>query len=115
MDKPIAIKFGDNDFGNTFRPLMKALTESSFDGSKEELIALINETIFAFYLIHNVHHSYRDYDRDELTRNYLKVSNREVFYGENEVNGFFQNPEKMSTIDNDFYYWYPGQPDIGTM
>lgn len=107
MNKPIAIKFGDNDFYHTFMPLMRALSESRFDGTKEELVALINASAYTFYCIYQNHGVPDESERKYKTSDYLKVEPRSVYYGD-EVDTFFRDADKMSTVDHDFFFWYPG-------
>jgi len=109
MNIPFAIKFGDNDFGHTFIPLVRALTDCNFQGTKLQFIALINETIYSFYLIYQANGNILRESGWDHIRNYLKVSEREVYFGQDEVDGFFKDPSKIGNTNHDFYYWYPGQ------
>lgn len=110
MNKPFAIRFGDNDFYNTFMPLVNAISESQFDGTKEELVALINATAYSFYCIFQNYGVVPDESKQKYrTSDYLRVETDRVYYGQDEVDGFFKDPFLSRNTNHDFFYWYPGQ------
>lgn len=113
MNKPLLIKFGDNDFSNTFIPLMKALKESCRDDRKEELVELINRCLHPFYLLYQGwEHS--PSGREDL-KDYLKITKDQVYYGIEEVTAFMLDQVKMHNCDHDCYYFYPHMDNIGVL
>lgn len=96
--KKIAIRFGDNDFINTFMPLLRALIEpiqdnDRFPKDKEGLIRIIHELSFGIYLAHQAWPDRPEGD-DEHTRKYLieRVTPERVLIDE-EVDAYIKtNP-----------------------
>ena len=84
MDKfnvvtPIGINFGDNDFGNTFRPFMKFLHSLEFTPTKEQVVKLFNEMGYGFYLARQ---NLWQYDNGEdHTKEYLQIDESNVLMG----------------------------------
>lgn len=107
--KPILIKFGDNDFYNTFVPLLRAIKEVGFTGTKADLIELINNALFGFYCVYQS----KGMTPKSLT-DYLRVNAGDVFYGD-EVSEFFKDGARMSQCNSDCYYIYPDMPDVGVL
>lgn len=73
--KKIAIRFGDNDFINTFMPLLRALAEpikynDRFPKDKEGLVRIIQELSFGMYLAHQAWED-TSQERQEHTKRYL--------------------------------------------
>lgn len=111
--KPFAIKFGDNDFTNTFVPLLTAIKNSDFDGTKDDLIELINMSALSFYCMYQRRGMLGLSERDSMAH-YLTVTSKEVYYGD-EVDEAFKSQDFLCRCNSDCYFYYPGNPTIGIM
>lgn len=85
----IAINFGDNDYGMTYRAVMSHLksarTAGHFDPftvSRETMLRLLNEVIPACY----VSHQSRDHTIDERTRDWLAISTQQLLFDDDSTN-----------------------------
>lgn len=100
--KKIAIVFGDNDFVNTFMPIMEILSDAwahsepkFFDDKKKvcEAINLISEGCYLLF-------QKGDYtERDEHIREYLKVHPGNVLLNE-EVDDYIYRNMKTNNFNN---------------
>ena len=109
----IAIKFGDNDFINTFSPLMDTLFKSyvyhnSLPDNKPQLLKLINSVSFGFYMMFQNRFEYDNLnDENEHTRKYLQIDENKLLLNE-EVDAYLAEVgagDNYSTfiIDTDLY------------
>ncbi len=121
MNKPILIKFGDNDFSNVFLPLLKTLSTLQRNFTKEQLVELINEISYSFYLL--AYWPCPAGKKEDIIR-YLKITNitnqkcdwgglrsPALLYGYEEVDAFFKETKEIQNTDHDTFFWYPGQEE----
>jgi len=101
----IAIKFGDNDFINTFNPLMETLFKAweyngSLPNNKEQLLILINSLSFGFYMAFQNNFEYDNLnDGNEYTRNYLQINESKLLLND-EVDSYLESLTPYGGYDN---------------
>ena len=89
---PIAINFMDNDYGNTFMPIMKFLHGLDFVPNKTQLINIINEISFGFYLAYQDTYEYkRNEHLDISTRSYLQLDEKNIYLGDEVKDWIIKN------------------------
>ena len=95
----IAIKFGDNDFGNTFIGVLKAVLEIyNYNGvipTKAELVNFINDVSKGFFYARQ--HNYEVY---LSSKDYLKIAESQILMGD-EVDLFEDNNSETFILDTD--------------
>lgn len=108
MDKieAIGINFGDNDFHNTFLPLLDSLNLDLLEGmTKRQIATIINELVYGMYLAHQNLFQY-DTDNDEhnhfLKTKYLQVREDQILLN-SEVTKLL---EKDCWQNGEFFYRY---------
>jgi hypothetical protein len=120
----IAIKFGDNDFGNTFKPVLEVLNSAykysnvlPFD--KEKLCFIINSLSPILYITHQNQYEYNGLeevvDGSETTNNtefiktktYLKIKPKDILLNE-EVDKYLKEVKcdnsETYILDTDLNY-----------
>ena len=107
MKQAIGIKFGDNDFGNTFKPLLSFISSLDRDYSKRELMQIINALAYGFYLIKQNNFEYVISKKE--TENYLKLSADNILQGK-EVTEYIEYLNKTKNFNYSFFFVYPGRP-----
>lgn len=100
--KKIGIRFGDNDFYNTFIPFLTVLGEQGIDSygnmTKEKFVELCNRSIVAFYWLYQ--NKCRDHwQTDHAINDYLKITEYYVYFDE-EVDTMLK---KTGQLDSDFF------------
>jgi hypothetical protein len=111
----IAIKFGDNDFYNSFTGVLKTLLEAykwqdKLPEDKEKLCKIINEISYGCYLLFQNQFSYNEEKSGELclrTKEYLQIKSSQILINK-EVNEYltsdaFFNSETF-ILDTDLNY-----------
>jgi len=98
----IAIKFGDNDFYNTWQGVLKVLREAYIWQkklpSKEQLCKIINELSYPCYLLFQNQFEYneeKDGNMHGHTYNYLQITEEQILI-DKEVEEYWKN----TTWDN---------------
>lgn len=87
--------------------MLNCLSRSRFEGTKEELLALINDISLAFYCLQSAHR--REPERDECMKDYLTLSMDRLYYGEDEVKAFFSDPAEVAGSNGESFFIYPDQ------
>lgn len=103
--KRFGIKFGDNDFYNTFATMLPIVATSIYNRnrniSKEELVTLLKDCVGTFYLLGQNMYEY-NHGYDDNTKEYLKngISIERVFI-DNEIN---EEVERLGcNINHEFF------------
>ena len=84
----IGINFGDNDFFNTFRPLMGTFLKAyEYDPegveqlTKEQVVYILNELFFGFYMLFQNKFQYNIAEEEKLhTKEYLKLTEKDILF-----------------------------------
>ena len=104
----IAIKFGDNDFINTFHPLMNLLFEAfkqteQLPTDKKVLLKLINNISFTFYVLFQSNDYYMEADKKYLQIDEsMLLLNEEVELYLSSLDGGFDNSSTF-ILDTELY------------
>lgn len=94
----IGIRFADNDFYNTFRSLFKGILNNlEFNPTKEQVVEIVNHSIYAFYLAFQNKWKYNS----RLPEKYLSISKENVYFNE-EVDKYVK--DKDGWDNSEFYY-----------
>lgn len=92
----VAIDFGDNDFINTFVPLLEHVgTNLPFKPTKDQFVEIVNNLSFGFYLAFQNKFEYGQ-DEYEHIKKYLKITKEKVYFDdevETLINKTFPNGE----------------------
>jgi hypothetical protein len=96
----IAIRFGDNDFYNTFKPLMENLYlayqyNKTLPTNKESLLHTINNLSYGFYL------SFQQGHESESTKDYLIIDEKKLLLNE-EVDLYLKECEEFGDNSSTF-------------
>jgi len=94
----IAIKFGDNDFINTFHPLMNLLFEAfkhtgKLPTDKKVLLRIINSISFSFYIL------FQNSDYMKADKAYLQIDESMLLLNE-EVDQYLNSLVDYNMQDN---------------
>lgn len=108
MEKALGIRFPDNDFHATFRPIVEHIVNSNLDTTDKKVIRqLINYLVYGYYYMYqNSNYAIWDKHYTDILP-YLLVEEEWIYIGE-EVDNYFKDPK--SDFNHDFHYCYPGQP-----
>lgn len=78
-----AIVFGDNDFYNTFVPLVEALGKAAWEEiTKEQLCEIANNLLYGYYLLHQNRFRYTNGNETNLKDTYLKIRPQDILFNE---------------------------------
>lgn len=100
----LSIRFGDNDFCNTFLPLLRELGEAyrsnRIEYTLEQYVEIINNLSLGFYLLHQNHFEYNT-GKEDISRvqEYLKISVEHLSF-ENYSN--WNNSETFNLYCDDY-------------
>lgn len=99
---------GDNDLVNTLQAFMRSvaprvLLDRWGDITKEQVVQLFNHTAFALYQLHQTY----DLPADNSTKNYLKISTKDVYFDE-EIDSFTSHNGDgcMAVLEHDRIGYY---------
>ena len=104
----IGIRFGDNDFYNTFEPFFENIIHKlEFEPTREQVVALFNATAYGIYLAFQNRFEYTHQGDPENIIKYLRIAKESVYIGQ-EVEDFlaktdWDNGEFFYSLDGDFY------------
>lgn len=113
----IAIRYADNDFINTFTPVMNCILESyrhtgEIITDKEKLCTIINEISYGMYLLFQNRFTYIDNNNTKL---YLQLTSDRIMFNE-EVDEYcaklIDNWDNAETVILDTDLDHPGSNPI---
>lgn len=100
----LAIKFGDNDFYNTFIPLLNTMRDSILRGcfTKKQIVDIINNCSYGFYLAFQNKFRYTN----KGTKEYLQITEKNILLNE-EVDKLFTTNDGWYNYE--IFYVYANQ------
>lgn len=113
----IAIRFGDNDFSNTFHGVLATIHDAykwnDKIPTKEQLCKIINEMVYGHYLLYQNMFEYNDEKSGEIcegTKKYLQQIKPERILINEEVDQYLKNTkwDNSETFILDTDLDYPG-------
>lgn len=112
--KKIAIKFGDNDFYNTFIPLLKVFLEAEYiPNNKEKICYLINLLSYPLYLLNQNSWKYNGLENEiELGKShhsihikeYLRLESNQLLLNE-EVDKLIEEGDAMHCFNGEIFVY----------
>lgn len=105
MIEKLLIKFGDNDFYNTFYALLETILHAHEYGgklpfTKAQICLIINELSYGHYLLFQNQFDYADGGN---TKNYLQIDESQIYIDE-EVDEFLK--ENIKSANSEWFALY---------